>query len=47
MKFNICFKYIKNMQFNGQILKIYNHVNLFSKNCSLKFVAKFYFIRFC
>ena len=32
----MCFKYIKNMQFNSQISKIYSHVNLFSENCTLK-----------
>ena len=36
MKFDMYFKNIKNMQFNGQILKIHSHVNLFSKSCSLK-----------
>ena len=34
MKFNICFKNIKNMQFNGQIFKICSHVNFFSQTCS-------------
>ena len=36
MKFDMCFKNIKIMQFNDQILKIYSHVNLFRKICSLK-----------
>ena len=35
MKFDMCFKNIKNMQFNGYIFKICNHINLFSKSCSL------------
>ena len=34
MKFNIFFKNIKNMQFNGQIFKICSHVNFFSQTCS-------------
>ena len=36
MKFDMCFKNRKNMQFNGQILKICNHANLFSENCSFR-----------
>ena len=28
MKFEMCFKNVKNMQFNGQIFKICNHVNM-------------------
>ena len=36
MKFDICFKNLKNIQFNCYILKIFNNVNLFSESCSLK-----------
>ena len=35
MKFYMCIKNIKNMQFNDKIFKICNHVNLFSESCSL------------
>ena len=31
MKFDMCFKNIKNIPFNGYIFKIYSHINLFSK----------------
>ena len=46
MKFDMYFKNIENMQFNGQIFKICNNVNLFNENCSIrlqpttKFVTK-------
>ena len=36
MKFDMCSKNIKNIQFNIQIFKIYNTINLFSKGCSLR-----------
>ena len=36
MKFDMCFKNIENMQFNGQIFKICSNVNLFSESCSLR-----------
>ena len=35
MKFDMCFKNIENMLFNGLIFKICNNVNLFSDSCSL------------
>ena len=36
MKFDLYFKNIENMQFNGYIFKIYSHVNFFSESCSLR-----------
>ena len=36
MKFDMCFKNIKNMQFNNLIFKICGHVNLFNESCSLR-----------
>ena len=35
MKFDMCFKNIENMQFNGQICRICSNVNLFSESCSI------------
>ena len=35
MKFDMCFKNIENILFNGLIFKICNNVNLFSDSCSL------------
>ena len=40
MKFDMCFKNIENMQFNGYIFKIYSHVNFFSEKATTKFVIK-------
>ena len=36
MKLDMCFKNIKNIQFNGLIFKIYSYVNLFSESCNLR-----------
>ena len=47
MKFDMCFKNIKNMQFNGQIFKICSHVNLFSESCNLGLVTTKFVTKFC
>ena len=39
MKFDMCFKNIENMLFNGLIFKICNNVNLFSDSCSLVLIC--------
>ena len=36
MKFDMCFKNIKNNQFNGWIFKMCSHVYLFCENYSLR-----------
>ena len=41
MKFDMCFKNIKNMQCKAQIFKIYSHINFFNEKTITEFVTKF------
>ena len=41
MKFDMCFKNIKKIQFNIKIFKICNHINLFSESCNLSLQSNF------
>jgi len=36
MKFDMCFKNIKKMQFNYYNFKICSYINLFGESCSIK-----------